>query len=164
MKFVVPLTIPSTRCTFVGDERLAQHLDDGNRRADGRLEAQLHAGVGRDREEVGALARDELLVRGHDRLAGAEQLADVAARRLEPAHHLGDDVDRRVVADRREVGRQHAVGGRERRAPSPGPDERANDAQPVAGRALDLVAALGQHPVDRRADGAVAEECDADVN
>ena len=164
MKFVVPLTIPRTRWTFVAIERLAQHLDDGDRRAHGCLEAQLHAGLRRGREEVGALARDELLVRGHDRLAGAEQLADVAARRLEPAHHLRDDVDRRVVADRREVGRQHAVGGRERPLLVRVANERANDAQPVAGRALDLVAALGEHAADRRADGAVAEECDADVN
>ncbi len=43
-------------------------------------------------------------------------------------------------------------------------NERANDAQPVAGRALDLVAALGQHAADRRADGAVSQEGNAYVN
>jgi hypothetical protein len=39
-----------------------------------------------------------------------------------------------------------------------------DDAQPVAGRALDLVAALGQHPVDRGADRSVTEESYAYVN
>ena len=146
------------------DQRLAQHLDDGDRRADRCLEAQLHAGGRRGGEELGAFARDELLVRGHDRLPGPEKLADVAARRLQSAHHLRHDVDRGVVADRREVGRQDAVGGGEAPLLRGIANERANDAQPVAGRAFDLVAALGQHAADRRTDGAVSQEGDAYVN
>ena len=43
-------------------------------------------------------------------------------------------------------------------------DERLDDAQPVAGRALDVVRLLVQQAVDRGADGAVAEQCDRDVN
>ena len=38
------------------DERLAQHLDHRDRRADARLEPQLHAGARRRREELGARA------------------------------------------------------------------------------------------------------------
>ena len=43
-------------------------------------------------------------------------------------------------------------------------DERLHDPQPVAGRALDVVAALDQHAVDGGADGAVAEQRDGDVD
>ena len=114
------------------DERLAKHLDDRDRGADRRLEPELHTRGGRCREELGALARDQLLVRGHDRLPGLEERADVAARRLESAHHLRHHVDRRVVADRREIGRQHAVGGREGSLLRRVLHERAHDAQPVA--------------------------------
>ena len=146
------------------DERLAQHLDHGDRRAHRRLEAELHAGRRRDREQVGALARDELLVRGHDRLAGAEKLADVSACRIEPAHHLRDDANRGVVADGREVRRQDAVGGGERPLLVRVADEGADDPQPVAGGPLDLIGALDEQAVDRGADRAVAEECDSDVN
>ena len=92
------------------DERLAQHLDHRDRRADRGLEAELDARLRGRREELGAAAGDELLVRGDDRLPGAQQLEHVVARRLEPAHHLGDDRDLRVVADLGEVGRQRRVG------------------------------------------------------
>ena len=146
------------------DQRLPEHLDDGNRRADRRFEAQLHAGGRCGGEELGAFARDELLVRGHDRFPGPEKLADVAARRLQSAHHLRHNVDGGVVANRREVGRQDAVVGGKAPLLRGIANERANDAQPVAGRALDLVAALGQHAADRRADGAVSQESNAYVN
>ena len=145
-------------------QRLAQHLHDRYRRTDGRLEAQLDPGVRREREELCPLASHELLVGGHHGLTGAEQLAHVAAGRLEPAHHLGDDVDARVVAQLREIVRQHPVARREASLPRRFAHERAHDRQPVPGRALDLVTALGQHPRDGRADGAVTEESYADVN
>src|SRR5581483_5536893 len=113
---------------------------------------------------IRALARDELLVRRDDRLTRAQQLANVAAGRVEAAHHLGDDVDPLVVAERREVVRQHAIRYGELPLLRRVAYERAHDPQPVPGRPLDLVAALGEHPRDRRADGAVAEEAYADVN
>ena len=146
------------------DQRLPQHLDHGNRRADRCFEAQLDAGSRCGGEELRAFACDELLVRGHDRFPGPEKLADVAARRLQSAHHLRHNVDRGVVADRREVGRQNAVGGGKAPLLRGIADERANDAQPVAGCAFDLVAALGQHAADRRADRAVPEKRNAYVN
>ena len=80
------------------DERLAQHLDHRDRRADRRLEAELHARFRRGREELGAAARDQLLVGAHHRLARAQEVEDVAAGGLEPAHHLGDERDRVVVS------------------------------------------------------------------
>jgi len=146
------------------DERLAQHLHDGDRGADRGFEPQLHAGLGRDREQVGALARDELLVRRHDRLAGPKQLTDVSACRIQPAHHLRDDANRRVVPHGGEIGRDHAVDRRERPRLVGVAHECANDPQPVAGRPLDLFGALDEQAVDRSADRAVPEECDADVN
>ena len=82
------------------DERLAQHLDHRDRRADARLEAQLHARRRGGREQLGAAPRDELLVRRDDVLAAPQQLEHVLAGRLDAAHHLGDDRDRRVVEDR----------------------------------------------------------------
>ena len=146
------------------DERLAEHLDHRDRRAHRRLEAELHSGRRRDREQVGPLARDELLVRGHYRLAGPEQLADVSACRIKPAHHLRDDANRGVVAHGREVRREDAVGGRKRALLVRVADEGADDPQPVAGGALDLIGALDEQAVDRSADRAVAEECHPDVN
>ena len=49
------------------DERLAQHLDHRDGRADGRLEAQLHSAGRRCLEQLGALPGHELLVRRHHR-------------------------------------------------------------------------------------------------
>ena len=146
------------------DERLAQHLDHGDRRADRRLEAELHTGLGRRREELGAAAREQLLVRGHDRLAGAKQLQDVVAGRLEAAHHLGDDRDRGVVADRSEVGRQHAVVRLELALLVDVPHERAHEPEPVPGRALDVVSAVGQQPRYCAADRPVPEQGNRNVN
>ena len=140
------------------DERLAQHLDHRDRRAHARLEAQLDATRRRGGEELRRPARDELLVRGHDVLAAGEQVEDIRPRRLEPAHHLGDDRDRRVVRDLRHVGREQAGG----RVGVPGrvAHECLDNAQPVAGRALDVVGGRREQPVDGRADRAVPEQCD----
>jgi hypothetical protein len=43
-------------------------------------------------------------------------------------------------------------------------DERLDDAQPVTGRALDVVRGLRQETIDRRADRPVAEEGDVGLN
>ena len=92
------------------DERLPQHLDHRDRRAHARLEAKLHAARRRGGEELRRAASDELLVGGHDVLAALEQGEDIRPCRLEPAHRLGDDGDRRVVRDLVEVGREQAGG------------------------------------------------------
>ena len=148
----------------LGDERLAQHLHDGDGRADGGLEAQLDACRGGDREQVGALSCHELLVGGDHGLTGAQQLAHVAAGRIEPAHHLGHDVDAGVVTQRCEIVGKHVVVRHEVTVLRRIAHERPNHGQPVPGRALDLVAAFGEHPGDGRADRAVTEEAYADVN
>jgi hypothetical protein len=107
------------------------------------------------------VAREQLLVGRDDRDAALEQLAQVADRRLDAAHDLGDDRDRRVVADVLEAAREQSR--RRTRALAPGiAHERAHDAHGTAGDALDDVCALAQQPVDRRADGAVSEQADAE--
>ena len=144
------------------DERLAQHLDHGDRRADARFEAELNASRSRGREELGAALRDELLVRRDDGLPGGEQLEHVAARGLDPAHDLGHDVDRRVVPDRGGIGRQDAGLGAELALLLDVAHERAYDAQPMPGCALDVLRVLDEKPVDRGADRPVSEEADSD--
>jgi len=146
------------------DERLAQQLDHGDRRAHTGLETQLNPVRRRGREQLVAVARDELLVRRDDRLPRAEQVEHVAAGGLDPAHHLGHERDRRVVADLGGIGRQHARLGREP-ALLPGvAHERPHDPQSVPRRPLDVARALAQQPVDRRADSPVAEQCYGNVN
>ncbi len=146
------------------DERLAQHLDHRDRRAHARLEPELDAGARRGREELRPAPRHELLVGGDDVLAAPQQLEHVLAGRVDAAHHLGDDRDRRVVEHVGDVGREHVVRDREAARLVGVADERLDDAQPVAGRALDVVRLLDQQAVDRGADGAVAEQCYGNVN
>ena len=146
------------------DERLAQDLDHRDRRADRRLEAKLNARLRGSREELGATPRDELLVRRDDVLAGTQEIQHVVRRRLGPAHDLRDHGDRRVVADRLEVRREHTLCA-QRIPPAPGiPDERPNDPKPVSRCTLDVVGAVLEQPVHGRADTAVAEERDRDVD
>ena len=75
-----PVDDPEHAVDVRDDERLAQHLDHRDRGADARLEAKLDAGVRGGGEELGAALRDELLVRGDDRLPGREQLEHVGFR------------------------------------------------------------------------------------
>ncbi len=157
MKFVVPLTMPEHAVHVRHDERLAQHLDHGDRGADGGLEAELHTARCRRLEELRAATGDELLVGGHDRSAGAEQLEHVASGRVDSAHHLGHDLDRRVVEDRPEVVGEHARLGRERPLLGGVAHEGPRDAQPMPGRALDLVCRILEQPMHGGADGAVSE-------
>jgi hypothetical protein len=104
-----------------------------------------------------------LLVRGDDGRSRAQQLEDVPSRRLDAAHDLGDDLDRGVISDSREVRHEHAVSRREG-APARGvPHEGADDAQTVAGRTLDVVGVLDEQTIDCGADRPVAEKADADV-
>ena len=160
MKLVVPLTMPIELVDAGGGERLLEHAHDGNRGAGRGLVAQLGAtAVGR-LLQLGAVAREQLLVGRGDRDAALEQLAEVPERRLDAAHDLGHDLDRRVVADVLEAIREQPW----RRAlahPAGIAHERAHHAHGPAGDALDDVCALAQQPVDRRADGAVSEQADA---
>ena len=146
------------------DERLAQHLDHGNRRADARLEPQLDAGIRRGREELRTTARNELLVRGHDVLAATQQLEDVRACRFDAAHHLGHNRDARVVDDLGEIRGEHPTRKWVITLLPRIAHERLHDPQPMTGCALDVVRRLGQETVDCRADGAVPEQRDRYVN
>jgi len=107
---------------------------------------------------------DELLVRGDHRLARPEEIEDVCPRRVDPAHELGDDPDRRVVADRGEVGGQDTVGRRGRALLLRIADERAHDAKAEPGRPLDVLRVLDEETVDGGSDRPVAEEADADLD
>ena len=88
---MVPLTMPSMRCTPVTiiDSRstlitgMAAHTLASN-----RSWTPLPLGLG---EQLLAVAGQQLLVGRDDRLARAQQLEHVAAGRLDAAHHLGHD-------------------------------------------------------------------------
>ncbi len=146
------------------DQRLAQHLDHRDRSAHAGLEPQLHTGARRGGEELGAPSGNELLVGGHHALTAAEQLRDICARRLDAAHHLGDDRDRVVLDDRGEVGRQDTFRGRKAAVLLDVTHERLDHAEPVAGRPFDVICGFDEKPVDRRAHGAVPEQRDRNVN
>ncbi len=69
------------------------------------FEAKCRSGPPRDRLEVRAVMGKDVLVRGHDRLAGTERRRDERPSRLVAAHDLDHDVH---LGIRDEVGR--AVG------------------------------------------------------
>ena len=97
-------------------------------------------------------------------LAAAQQLEDVRACRLNAAHHLRHDGDARVVHNLGEVRGEHPTRKWVVTLLPRIAHERLHDPQPVAGCALDVVRRLGEETVDCRADGAVPEQPDADVN
>ena len=166
MKLVVPLTIPSTRWTFVTTSASRSTLITGiAAQTEASKRSCTPASWAAAAKSSAPALRDELLVRGHDGLAGAEQ---VAARTRRPGSSppitSATTRDLGVVEDLGEVGRQHARRGREVRSFAQVADERRDDAQPVAGRALDVVGLLLEQPVDGGADGAVAEQRDGNVD
>ncbi len=64
-----------------------------------------------------------------------------------------------------ELGREDAVAAGAEAALLLGvANERAHDAQPEPGRALDVLRVLDEQPVDRGADRSVAEEADSDLD
>ena len=144
MKLVVPLTIPEIRSIGEHAVALLDDADHRDRAGDRGLEAELDAGLAGRLEELVAALRDELLVRGHDRLAGAQRPQHVVARRLDAADQLDDQVG--AGEDRLEVALAAA--------------EDAADLGPDARGGLDRVGALGEELVEGAADGAVAEQAD----
>ena len=107
---MVPLTMPSMRCTplTIIDSRSTRITGNGGAHAG--LEAQLDAlplGLG---EELFAVARQQLLVGRDHRLAGAQQFEHVAAGGFDAAHDLGHHGDRGVVAQAGEIGGEQARG------------------------------------------------------
>ena len=75
-----------------GGQRLGDHADGGHHAADRGLEAQLHPAPARHLEQLLAVARDQLLVGGHEVLAGLHRAQRVVQRRLGAAHELHDQV------------------------------------------------------------------------
>jgi hypothetical protein len=148
----------------VRDKRLAQNLDDRDRRADARLEAELDACGRRGAEQLRAATSDQLLVRRDDRPAGAQECEDVLEGRLDSTHDFGDERDRWVMCDVLECGRQGDLAGRKSSLAFGIADERADDLEAVAGRALDVVAVLVQQAVDGGADRSVTEQRNRDFD
>ena len=157
---VVPLTMPSTRWTFVTTiasrstliTGIAAHTLASKRSCTPAAEAAAKSSAPR-RATSCLFAVTTCLPR-------AEQLEHVRARRLEPAHHLRDDRDRGSSRDLGEVVGEHSARWAVLTLLSGLADERLDDAQPVPGRPLDVVRGFGQEAVDRCADGAVPEQRD----
>ena len=90
----MPLTMPMTRRMRSPDERLAQRPHERDAARDRSLEEQIDAGSFRRLEELLAEVREQLLVRGHHRLARLQRgRASSDARGLDAADDLDDDVD-----------------------------------------------------------------------
>jgi hypothetical protein len=115
-------------------------------------------GLGRA-EELLAVPREQLLVGRDHRLARLEEREHVLARRIDPAHDLGDDRDRGVVPQAGEVGGQEPR--RRVGVPARIAHERRRDLDRPARDARDRRRAAVEEAVDRRTDCPVAEEADA---
>ena len=76
---------------------------------DRRLEPELTALGGGQREEGDPSMGDDLLVRGHDRDAASQRLADPCFGRIEPADQLDEHVGLEVERLLERVGPDHAI-------------------------------------------------------
>ncbi len=98
-------------CDPLTGERLAQRPHERDTTRDRRLEQEVDPrGLGRV-EQLLTEVREQLLVRGDDRLARLQRGEDEPARRLDPTDHLDHDVDAGIAHDRVGVVREEA--GRE---------------------------------------------------
>ena len=121
------------------------------------LRADLLGGV----EELGAVGGEQRLVGGDDVGAGVDRLQRGTARRLDAAHELDDDVgaeDERLGVGREQLARDVGVARRVEVAHGD-----ADELEAGARAAGELVAVLEQQRGDLGADGAGAEEGDAQV-
>ena len=88
--------MPITRGDALAGQRLAQRPHERDAARDRRLEQEVDpGGLGRV-EQLLAEVREQLLVRGDDRLARLQRGEDEPTGRLDPTDHLDDDVDGRV--------------------------------------------------------------------
>ena len=144
----MPLTMPMTPVTSAAASDSRSTLITGTAPTDAGLEAQVDAGVLGRLQQLGAVLREKLLVGRDDRLAGLERLELEAARRLEAADQLHDDVDLRIADDLGEVGRDgHAL--RDQLRPLGGPLEDATQLDVLARGESDLVGLLDEQAARR---------------
>ena len=90
----------------VARQGFAEDAHDGDPAADRSLEGEVDAPGDRALDERRAVHRQQHLVRGHDAAPGVDRALDVPARRVHAAHHLDEDVDRRVSQDGLGIGRE----------------------------------------------------------
>ena len=125
-------------------ERLAQHADDGHDAGDRRLEAEVHSMLARERPQLLAVAREQLLVGGDDVAPALERAPHVLARVVDAADQLDDEVG--ALEDLVEI--------------AGAPREHADQLGRPPGQPLDLPGALPEQPLECRADRAVPEQPD----
>ena len=101
----------------VAPQRLLQGFDDRDAAAHRRLNQHINAPCGGGGGDFFAVAGDHRLVGRDHRFTGGDGLQDQAAGRLQPAHHLDNNVDGGIVHHQVWVG--HQQGGI--KADSPGP-------------------------------------------
>ena len=150
-------------------EPFAEHLDDRDAGGHGRLERDDGAALAGEREQRVAVRRDQRLVGADDVLVALDRAADQGERRLLAAHRLADDVDV-GIADQRlgVVGDLDGVGrlGEELGEGAPRLGDVAYQGPAhgdrAAGAALDLAGVAHQDGRRAAADGAEAEQADAD--
>ena len=87
---------PGDALERVAGEALADGADHRDAAGDGGLEPEVDALLAGQAEQLAAFVRNQLLVRGHDRLLRGDGGAMVAAGRIEPADDLDDQVDVRA--------------------------------------------------------------------
>ena len=105
----------------VAGQALAQRLDHRDAAGHRRLERQRHAAFLRRTRQFGAMHRQQRLVRGDQRLAGADRgLGQRPRRPVRAADQLDHHVHRRVGRQRHRILVPAQAGDRKRRDPSTG--------------------------------------------
>ena len=141
---------------FIGCEALEHRADDRDAAADGRLEHIVDAVLLRDFQQLVALRRDQLFVRGADALAGLEAAAGELISCTHAAHDLGHDCDFGVVLDDREVVYELIrIGQRGKIAQI----EHIFDLDRLADCACDFLCVHLEHLIHAGADRSVSHDC-----
>ena len=145
----------------LADERVAQHPDERDPAGYGRFEGQVDAMGGRQCKELLADVGDQLLVGGHDGLAGLEGGGDQMPGRLDAAHRLDDHVH--VVGDhqRLAVACQDTVGKRYQSLGAEIADGDTADREVEGGAFREVGGIALQQRDEGRPDVAAAQDADA---
>jgi hypothetical protein len=98
-------TVDDAGCPFdaVGGQAFTQRLDDGDATGHGRFEGDHHALLLGRGEDFGAMHGEQRLVGGNDMLAIGDGLHDHFLGHAIAADQLDDDVDFRVIDQRKSV-------------------------------------------------------------